>query len=627
MPLRAATHMHCGAINFIMRLYSPKVSYTWLCVLMVALLAVLAWLQYRWTGELSLVDRHRKKRALGWNLSRFSNDFDREITRLFFQFYMEPGTNRDLNWDHPERELAAYYAHSYQHWLQSSPYPRLFGNAFLVTKGAKPPASFFRLKLQDGTSEKVQPEGRLRPILARIEELMTPKNQVPFDELLRAIPILDDDLPGLVLPCIHFPITANNFPLTPLYKWVPDQNPLQAFIILQLDSTYLFEVFLPQLVQGHFFSGPEPEYEILVKSHTHPGRFLFQTNPQLPVDNWKSPDEQWEFFRLHTDEFIPSGSQKSLSIPPSMSAVYLLQRNGPWSNLYQGRWKILALHRTGSLEKAAQALRWRNLAISLGILTMLGGTFLLAWGLNRRTQQLADQQMNFMAGISHEFRTPLSVICSAADNLAEGIVPNPLQVKEYGSLIRSEGRRLSALVEQVMDFAGLRSGKVQYSMQPLDPGEVIETVLTNTQLDWASQGFEIEKKLEENLPLLWADRIALSSMLENLLRNALKYSDSQRWIGISARKALRKGAPGIVISISDHGLGIPARELSRIFEPFYRGREAQIRQIRGSGLGLTLVRQVVHDHGGEIHVTSQPGQGSTFKLWFPVTNASTIEEA
>ena len=124
----------------------------------------------------------------------------------------------------------------------------------------------------------------------------------------------------------------------------------------------------------------------------------------------------------------------------------------------QGAWEVRARHRSGSLETIVARSRRRNLAISLGVLGLLAASLVLALAAAQRQQRLARQQMEFVAAVSHELRTPLAVICSAGENLADGVIADSVQVKRYGALIQTEGRRLGDMVERVMEFAGISSG-------------------------------------------------------------------------------------------------------------------------------------------------------------------------
>jgi signal transduction histidine kinase len=261
--------------------------------------------------------------------------------------------------------------------------------------------------------------------------------------------------------------------------------------------------------------------------------------------------------------------------------------------------------------------RRRNLAIGFSILLLLGFSMALVTVSVRRAQRLAQQQMNFVAGVSHELRTPLAVICSAGENLADGMITDPRQSRKYGVLIREEGRRLASMVEQVLNFAGIHSARKLYDFQPLDPISLVERALTVCIPSISPDGFQIEKEIAAPVPPILGDNMALGVCLENLLRNAMQYSGDSRWIGVKVA-ALREGQQEYVaITVSDKGIGIDPKDIPHIFTPFYRGSTVIKAQIRGTGLGLSLVKHIVEGHGGRIDLVSKPGQGSAFTLLLP----------
>ena len=243
----------------------------------------------------------------------------------------------------------------------------------------------------------------------------------------------------------------------------------------------------------------------------------------------------------------------------------------------------------------------------------------------QRAQRLAKLQLDFVAGVSHELRTPLAVIVSAGDNLAEGVVANPEQVKQYGALVRDEGRRLAGMVEQTLSFAAGGSRFRQLKLQPLDVGEVIRKTVDRERSAAGRLGFTIEENLESGLPAVRADEQTLSQSLENLIRNAVKYSGENRWIAVSARRG-GDTAHDVTITVEDRGPGIDSDDLAHIFDPFYRGKLAHAAQIHGSGLGLSLTKEAVEAMGGSIAVRSSPGKGSAFTIRLPAANSAAERE-
>jgi len=278
-----------------------------------------------------------------------------------------------------------------------------------------------------------------------------------------------------------------------------------------------------------------------------------------------------------------------------------------------GAWQLVVTHRSGSVDAAVAEARARNLAISFGILLVLAISVAMIVVSTGRAQRLAQQQMEFVSAVSHELRTPLAVICSAGENLADGLVSGPEHAQLYGTLVRDEGRRLSGMIEQVLDFAGIRSGRRIYNLRKTSIGEVISQALAVFNPQIQQLGFVVDLRVSENLPQITVDKAALIRAVQNLIGNALKYSGQSRWIDIRAFT----GAHALSIAVEDRGSGIPDDELGHIFEPFYRGRGATDSQIRGSGLGLSLVKNIVEAHGGTVGVTSTVGRGSIFQIDLP----------
>jgi len=209
------------------------------------------------------------------------------------------------------------------------------------------------------------------------------------------------------------------------------------------------------------------------------------------------------------------------------------------------------------------------------------------------------------------------VICSAAENLADGVVDNPNQIMKYGGLIRDEGRRLSGMVEQVLEFAGAQSGRRTYQLKPVSINDVVEDAFSACEASLIEGGFLVDKNIEPGLPVVMADLPALSRAIQNLINNSIKYSGDSRWISIKTTGTGRPNAKEVQIAVSDHGIGIPPADLSRVFEPFYRGKDVAAAQIHGNGLGLSLVRHIIESHGGRVSVSSTPGEGTAITLHLP----------
>ncbi len=261
-------------------------------------------------------------------------------------------------------------------------------------------------------------------------------------------------------------------------------------------------------------------------------------------------------------------------------------------------------------------VRTRNLVVGFGVLALLGATAVLLATGAQRARRLARQQMEFVAGVTHELNTPLAAIRSAGQNLADGIVKDPAQVRRYGGLIEKEGGRLTALVTQVLDFAGIESGSRAYASEPLEVASLVDDVLRDHRLALEQAGMAVDRDIAPDLPHVRGDAAALRRALDNVVANAVKFAASGRWLAV--RAAARADGGAVVLRVEDRGPGIPRDERERVFEPFYRGPAAERNATPGSGLGLSLVRHVVHAHGGRVHVEGREGEGAAVVLELPV---------
>jgi signal transduction histidine kinase len=288
-----------------------------------------------------------------------------------------------------------------------------------------------------------------------------------------------------------------------------------------------------------------------------------------------------------------------------------------------GGWRLSVRGRSGSLDALVAQSRRRNLAISLGILGLLGASVVLIIGSAQRQQRLARQQMAFVAAVSHELRTPLAVIRSAGENLADGVVADRQQVRRYGTLVESEGRRLSAMVERVMEFAGISSRVARHTMVDVDMHRVVADAVDGVGADARERNVRIDVRVDRTLPVVDGDADALRSAVQNLVGNAVKYSAPGGTVDVDVRAALGS----ITVRVIDRGLGIDAADLPHIDKPFFRGRRALDAQIRGSGVGLTIVRHIVDAHHGRLHVESRPGEGTTATMELPAGAAASSLQA
>jgi signal transduction histidine kinase len=240
----------------------------------------------------------------------------------------------------------------------------------------------------------------------------------------------------------------------------------------------------------------------------------------------------------------------------------------------------------------------------------LGATYRLV----RRESEMARLKSDFVANVSHDLKTPLSLIRMFAETLELGRVTDEGTRREYYGVITRESERLTHLIDNVLDFSRIEGGRQAYDIYPNAVEPLIQEVLDAFRHPLAQGGFKVEVAIEPELPELPLDPAAFKQALANLVDNAIKYSGEGRRLRVSARRA---GAH-VCVEVADDGVGIPAGEIERIFEKFYRVGRSETQGRRGSGVGLALVKHIVEAHGGRVGVESQPGAGSCFRLHLPV---------
>ena len=259
--------------------------------------------------------------------------------------------------------------------------------------------------------------------------------------------------------------------------------------------------------------------------------------------------------------------------------------------------------------------RTRNWLVGGGIFTLavsvvLGGLMIMRDA--GREVQVARLRSEFVANVSHELRTPLTSIHMYAETLLMGRYRSPEQMQDYLTTLLHESRRLSRLVDNVLDFSRIERGDRTYQRQPCNLGDAARAALETFGGVFAAEGFEVEEAIAAELPLVLADQEAVEGAVANILGNAVKYSSQHKAI----RLAVEQRGAEVVVEVTDRGVGLPTGEEERIFEQFHRGANAA--NTAGTGLGLSLVKNVVEAHGGRVDAANRPDGGSVFRLYFPV---------
>jgi two-component system phosphate regulon sensor histidine kinase PhoR len=282
------------------------------------------------------------------------------------------------------------------------------------------------------------------------------------------------------------------------------------------------------------------------------------------------------------------------------------------------RWRLLAAQRdTGSPEDRGKKNLIDIVLISLALGGIVAGLGLLLLAM-RRERKANELKSDFISNVSHELKTPLSIISMFGEMLALGRIKTPEQATEYAEIIWRESVRLARLIDNVLDFAKIERGKDVYEFGEGDVAEVVGRAIELSQHRLQKAELAVEVEIEEDLPPARIDANAYTLAVMNLIDNAIKYAADGKKLIVR----LKRTGERIVLEVTDFGPGIDPVEHERIFERYYRARAVRLKPIRGSGIGLALVDHIARAHHGGTWVESRLGEGATFGLWIPVSAPS-----
>jgi signal transduction histidine kinase len=365
----------------------------------------------------------------------------------------------------------------------------------------------------------------------------------------------------------------------PLFSGAEEEAPY-GFAGLALDQRFIQDSFLPKTIP-EFLSGPAssaPDSELALAVFDGTNRRIYWNRPAANDYEVKAP-------------FAP--------VFP--------------------KWQLAAGYKSTTIEALARDNFRKSLVLTLSVLLLLIFGITLILLATAREMKLAQAKTHFVSNVSHELKTPLALIRLFAETLELGRVNSHKKAEEYYAIINSESRRLTKLIDNILDFAKIESGRKEYRLAKCSVAEVVEDVLKTYDYQLSSAGFELKAEISPDLPVASIDRDAMSQALLNLLDNATKYSTAVKKIVVSVEER----GPHIAIEVADSGIGIPLSEQPRIFEKFYRVSAGVVRTTKGSGLGLAVVKHIVEAHSGKVLVESRPGRGSRFTVLIPAISVET----
>jgi signal transduction histidine kinase len=597
-----------------MTISRERASFAVVLVLTAAAIAGLTVLQYRWNREASEATGVRLADALQLSMVNWHLDLFRNLSEVCLTLRgAEVSPDGDID----------EFARRFAEWRAVARYPDLVKNVYIVGQGDDA-ATMRSLRLDPDRATLVEaaaapPLGALaadlhtaspHPAATTLDPTASPQLTESFYNIGAALRDwrFEPAVPALVRPIGGVTHATS--------------GRAGQWLVVELDEQVMRARILPDLAHRYFQGTDGLDYEVAVVSGAQPRRVIYSSDPGFADHDVADADGRMDVFgRPHDTGAAPisifHGTSENRGPTAAVGISWFpLLRPMPTAD----DWQLVVRHRRGgSLGVFVAEMERRGLMLSFGAMFLLVLSLSMLVITSVRAQRLARLQMDFVTAVSHELRTPLAIIGSAADNIASGVVDGKTQLREYGAVIGDQASNLSSLVERVLLFAATRDGQQRDVLAPLPPGEIIDAALASTERLIRAAQFTIERDVPPDLPPILGERMMAAQCIENLITNALKYGGEQRWLGIRARAV----DEAVEISIADRGIGIAARDLPHIFEPFYRSPDVRRAQIRGTGLGLALARQIAEKMGGSLAVTSEPGRGSTFTLTLRVASLFT----
>ena len=593
-----------------------------LAVLLSAIvLVILGALQVRWSRQVSQAARER----IGATLKAAMLDWHLDLLKQLSAPALELSTAIDAH------EPVSHYLEEYEEWTEVAPNPDLVSDIFVLQHAAGKNPELLHLNHTTGL----------------VEPADWPANMEQLHQILKSPAHLREQLdrPPAPPPGVRRTDAPNEWlfdPHIPALVYAAGCGEAEAVnpqvnsncVVIVFNAQVLEKTILPELAQRYFGSSQGVKYQVAVIGELGGHHAVYSSNANLDEDDFGTAEARMNIFgprRPPAATAEKPGTSADFRPEATMSSM----QRGSWRDFAaplwfnviryspaESDWYLMVMPLQGSLESMVAQAQRRDLSVGFGVLLLLAISTLMVIVTSRRAQNLARMQMQFISAVSHELRTPLAVMCSAADNLADGVVHGDQQLSQYRSMIASQARQLTALMDQVLTFAASVEQKPQYHLRLLQVSEIIDATVEKAAGLIQDAQFQLEQNVEPGLPPVTGDVDALSHCLQNLIVNAVKYSGESRWIGLRAALGESAGKKEIQISVADRGIGIKGSELNRIFQPFYRSPSVTAAQVHGTGLGLSLATNIAQAMNGRLSVSSTLAEGSVFTLHLPIDSKS-----
>jgi len=574
-----------------------------LVIPIIVVLLILAVLLYRWSNQMSETTSVRLADSLQMSMVNWHLNLFRDLSDICFA----------LHADSEDASGLGQYARRFADWRDTAPYPEVVANLYVLKSASS--SSPQALRLDPSTRQFISGGWPTQFTFLR-EEMEQSGSKAPE----RGAQFRDNFYP-------HGGDTGG-------WQFDPGIPALvhsvsEGLLVVELNRSVIQQRVLPDLAQRYFTGVDGLDYMVAVVTGGAEKQVIYSSDPEFGMQEVADADGRMKVFGRSHDAKVsipidvfhkPSENTGLTGLATSIGTSWF-PLIGKSSEDHD--WQLIVRHRRGGALGAFVAeMHRRDLAVSFGVLFLLVISVAVLIVVSLRAHRLARLQMDFVTAVSHELRTPLTVITSAAENIAHGVVESRQQVTQYGQVIEGRARQLSRLVEQILLFAATRENRQRYNPRPLEVSEIIEATLAGTADLIEAAGFRLEKEIPAELPKVTGDLFALSQCLQNLITNALKYGGTEQWIGIRASGEsltgeLNEDRIEVQISVADRGMGIDARDIPYIFDPFFRTESASAARIHGTGLGLALAKNIAEAMHGRLTVESRPGLGSIFTLHLP----------